>query len=205
MGVNRNIIIEDDMKRLMNPDQKNPVTLTANPPSGIVPTRVSARAAAVPVGAAVGVAGPGTSPAVGGDSDGKAGQAPGGMAVPTKDDYLTKLVKYVPIEVLAAYLFMATVINSNVTGKHDQAIWLGSLLIGILVLTIPYNLQVLNIVRWEQIAMSVVGLAVYVFALGGWFATTTWYHQWYASILVPVFGLLVAIFKLKPLPEDPNG
>jgi hypothetical protein len=204
MGFNRNIIIQDDMKRLMDPDQKNPVTLTANPPSGIVPTRMSARTAAVPVGAAVGAAAPGTSPAAGG-GDGGAGQAPGGVAVPTEDDYLTKLVKYVPIEVLAAYLFMATVINSNVTGKHDQAIWLGALLIGILVITIPYNLQVLNVVRWEQIAMSVVGLAVYVFALGGWFATTTWYHQWYASILVPVFGLLVAILKLKPLPEDPNG
>jgi hypothetical protein len=204
MGFNRNIIIQDDIKRLMNPDQKNPVTLTANPPSGIVPTQVSARAATVPVGAAAGAAPPGTSPGGGGGGVG-AGQTPGGVAVPTEDDYLTKLVKYVPIEVLAAYLFMATVIDSNVTGKHDQAIWLGALLIGILALTIPYDLQVLNIVRWEQIAMSVVGLAVYVFALGGWFATTTWYHQWYASILVPVFGLLVAVLRLKPLPEDPNG
>ena len=72
-------------------------------------------------------------------------------------------------------------------------------------LTIAYDRRVLNIARWGQVAMSVIGLAVYVFALGGWFATTTWYHQWYASLLVPAFGLLVAIFRLKPLPADPNN
>jgi hypothetical protein len=125
--------------------------------------------------------------------------------VPSEDDYLTKVVKYIPPEVLAAYLFMAGVIDSNVTGRHDHAIWLGGLLVGILVLTIPYDLRVLKIVRWSQIAMSVLGIAVYVFAVGGWFATTTWYHQWYASIVVPLFGLVIAILKLPPLPEDPNA
>ncbi len=131
--------------------------------------------------------------------------APGGVTVPSEDDYLTKVIKYVPVEVLAAYLLMAGVIDSNVTGKHDHAIWLGALLGGVLLLTIPYDRQVLKIVRWSQVAISLVGLAVYVFALGGWFATTTWYHQWYASIVVPVFALLIAILKLPPLPPDPNG
>ncbi len=125
--------------------------------------------------------------------------------MPSEDDYLTKVVKYVPVEVLGAYLFMAGVIDSNVSNKHDHAIWLGALLIGVLVLTIPYDLRVLNIVRGSQVAMSIVAITVYVFALGGWFATTTWYHQWYASIVVPIFGLLMAIVKLPPLPEDPNG
>jgi hypothetical protein len=130
------------------------------------------------------------------------GSAPGAVTIPSEDDYLTKVVKYIPVEILAAYLFMAGVLDSNVTGKHDQAIWLGGLLIGTLVLTIPYDLRVLNIVRWQQVTISVVGIAVYVFALGGWFATTTWYHQWYASIVVPVFGLLIAVLKLPPLPAN---
>jgi hypothetical protein len=89
-----------------------------------------------------------------------------------------------------------------VTGTHDHSIWLGGLLVGTLALTIPYDLSVLNVIRWQQVAISVVGIAVYVFALGGWFATTTWYHQWYASIVVPVFGLLIAVFKLPPLPAS---
>jgi hypothetical protein len=115
------------------------------------------------------------------------------------------LIKYVPVEVLAAYLLMAGVIDSNVTGKRDLSIWLGGLLVGVLLLSVPYVRQVLKVVRWSQIGMSLVGLTVYIFALGGWFATTTWYHQWYASIVVPVFALLIAILKLPPLPPDPNG
>jgi hypothetical protein len=195
MRFNRNIIIQADVDRLMDPGRRNPKTLTANPPSGFVPALTAAQGAQagpVPAGGAA------AAPA-------GAGAAPGGVTVPSEDDYLTKVVKYIPVEVLAAYLFMAGVIDSNVTSKDDHAIWLGGLLIGILVLTIPYDLRVLNIVRWSQIAMSVVGIAVYVFAVGGWFATTTWYHQWYASIVVPVFGLVIAILKLPPLPEDPNA
>jgi hypothetical protein len=207
MGFNRNIIIQADVDRYLDPGKRNPKTLTANPPGGFVPALAPAQAAQV--GAAPAGAAPegGAAVASGGAAvaTSAAATAPGGVAVPSEDDYLTKVVKYIPPEVLAAYLFMAGVIDSNVTGRHDHAIWLGGLLIGILVLTIPYDLRVLKIVRWSQIAMSVLGIAVYVFAVGGWFATTTWYHQWYASIVVPVFGLVIAILKLPPLPEDPNA
>jgi hypothetical protein len=48
--------------------------------------------------------------------------------------------------------------------------------------------------------MSLIGLAIYVFAAGGWFATTSWYEPWYAAIALPFFGLIVAIIKLDPLP-----
>ena len=180
MGFNRNIMVRADIQRWLDPEAKNPVTMTDDPPGGLV----TPRAATVPA---------------------PAGPAPGGVTVPTEDSYLTKLVKYVPIEVLGAYLFIAGVIDSNVTKSHDKSIWLGALLVGFLVVTAVYDNRVLNIVRWRQIAVSVVGLAVYVFAVGGWFATTSWYHPWYASVVVPAFGLLVANFKLKPLPPDPNG
>jgi hypothetical protein len=195
MGFNRNIIIQADVDRYMDPGRRNPKTLTANPPSGFVPALAAAHTAqaeAAPAGGVVAAAPAATT-------------APGGVTVPSEDDYLTKVVKYIPPEVLAAYLFMAGVIDSNVTNKHDHAIWLGGLLVGVLVLTIPYDLRVLKVVRWSQIGMSVLGLAVYVFAVGGWFGTTTWYHQWYASIVVPLFGLVIAILKLPPLPEDPNA
>ena len=195
MGFNRNIFIQADIDRYLDPGRRNPKTLTTNPPSGFVPASMlaqTAQVAAAPAGAA---AAPASAAAA----------APRGVTAPSEDDYLTKVVKYIPPEVLAAYLFMAGVIDSNVTGRHDRAIWLGGLLIGVLVLTVPYDLQVLKIVRWSQIGMSVLAVAVYVFAVGGWFATTTWYHQWYASIVVPVFGLVIAILKLPPLPEDSSA
>lgn len=200
MRFNRNIINQADIDRLTDSARSKPKTLAASPPGGFV--RRLAPAPAVPAGAAVRGAPAGGAPA---GADGAAAEAPGDVAVPSADDYLTRLIKYVPVEVLAAYLFMAGVIDSNVTNKHDHAIWLGGLLIGVLVLAIPYDTQVLSVVRWQQIAVSTVGIAVYVFAVGGWFATTTWYHQWYASIVVPVFLLVIAILKLPPLPADPSA
>jgi hypothetical protein len=130
----------------------------------------------------------------------QAATAPGGAAVPTEDDYITKLLKYIPIEILGAYLFMQTIVNSNVTTSHAHAVWLLCLLIGAGILTFAYDHWVLSIVRLTQLLMSVLAFAVYVFAMGGWFATTGWYHQWYASIAVPTFVVLVGIIPVKPLP-----
>jgi hypothetical protein len=174
---NRNIITAADIAALKAPaDNKLPKSLAVSPPSGPVP-----QAAEEIIGAAT-------------TAD---------VPVPTADDYLTKLLKFVPLEVLGAYLFMAGVIDSNVAQPHDHALWLGGLLVGTLILAIAYDIRVLGIVRATQIIVSIVGLAVYVFAVGGWFATTTWYHQWYASIVLPVFGLLIGILKLRPLPTAP--
>jgi hypothetical protein len=130
----------------------------------------------------------------------QAATAPGGVAVPTEDDYITKLLKYIPIEILGAYLFMQTIVNSNVTTSHAHAVWLLCLLIGAGILTFAYDRWVLSVVRLTQLLMSVLAFAVYVFAMGGWFATTGWYHQWYASIAVPTFVVLVGIIPVKPLP-----
>jgi hypothetical protein len=128
----------------------------------------------------------------------------GGVPVPTADDYITKLLKYVPVEILGAYLFIQSVVNSNVTTKRAHAVWLLCLLIVALLFTAAYDRWVLIILRPVQLGVSVLGLAIYVFALGGWFATTAWYHAWYASIAVPIFAILVSLIKLNPLPT-PGG
>jgi hypothetical protein len=123
------------------------------------------------------------------------------VVIPSGDDYATKLVKYIPPELIGAYVFLSTTIGSNATAK-DRSWWLGCLLVAMLALTAVYDWRVLNIVRAGQILMSVIGLAVYVFAVGGWFATTTWYQPWYGSIALVLFGLLVAVIRLKPLPAQ---
>jgi hypothetical protein len=186
MGFNRNIITRADITNLVTPGAPTPKTLGTDPPAGYVPPAGPGAAA---------LAAPAPAPPAPAAS----------VPIPTEDGYLTRLLKYVPVEVLGAYLFMSTIIDSNVTGNL-RAYWLGGLLAAVLLLTIPYDYLVLSVVRPEQIAMSVVGLAVYVFSIGGWFATTTWYHQWYASIAVALFALLVGIIKVRPLPEtSPAG
>lgn len=186
--LNRNIITTADIEKLRTArrPEELPKTLDVQPPAGVVaPAQIVA----------------GNADEAGNPPPANPPAAPGNVPVPSADDYLTKLLKYVPLEVLGAYLFIAGVVQSNVSGKHDIAVWLFCLLIGFLLITVIYDLRVLKIVRVTQIVMSMVGLAVYIFSIGGWFATTTWYHQWYATIVLPLFGLLVAIIGLKPLPD----
>lgn len=184
---NRNIITNADIERLLNATSAKevPRTLSTAPPAGAVPV------AAAP-GAPSGGAAP-TTQATSTDSS--------SVVVPSGDDYSTKLVKYVPPELIGAYVFLSATIGTNATVK-DRPWWLGSLLVAMLALTVLYDWRVLNIVRPGQIAISVIGLAIYVFAVGGWFATTTWYQPWYGSIALVVFGLLIAVIRLKPLPAQ---
>lgn len=172
MPLNRNIITEKDVENLR----------AATAPSEVPKTLDTAPPAGAP--------GVGAAP----ESD----DSPG----PTEDDYLTKLLKYVPPEVIGAYIFLVGIITSN-ADKGTLHWWLAALLVVMLVVTVVYDIRVLNIVRPAQIVMSVIGLAVYAFALGGWFATMAWYQPWYGSIALVVFGLLVAVVRLNPLPT-PN-
>jgi len=122
--------------------------------------------------------------------------------MPSADDYLTKLLKYLPLEVLGVYLFLATLVKQNVTGASSLARWLLGLLVFTVVVTCLYDYFVLNVKRAVQIVMSGIGIAVYVLASGDWFATTNWYHPWYGTAALPIYALLIQFIKLGPLPNN---
>jgi branched-subunit amino acid transport protein len=199
---NRNIITNVDIQNLLDPDKGTPRTLESAPPAGDIPVAPAAGAAApqatpAAAGAPVPHAAPGAAPA-GGPAGG-----PGAVKVPTADDYLTKLLKYVPIEILGAYLFVEGLITTNVDeGSDALQKWLGWTLVAAIILTAIYARTVLNVVRGSQIVMGAVGIAVYVFATGGWFATTSWYEDWFSGIALVLFALFVAVIKLPALPTD---
>src|SRR5262249_53486448 len=65
-----------------------------------------------------------------------------GVNVPTEDDYLTKLLTYVPLEIVGAYIFLAGTISSNVTDKSAHRWWLGALLVAMLAMTAVYDWRV---------------------------------------------------------------
>lgn len=124
------------------------------------------------------------------------------VPVPSADDYLTKLLKYLPLEVLGVYLFLATLIKQNVTGTSALAAWLLGLLVFAVIVTCLYDYLVLHVKRAVQIIMSGIGIAVYVLASGDWFATTGWYHPWYGTAALPIYALLIQFIKLAPLPDN---
>jgi hypothetical protein len=186
VSFNRNIVTSGDVQNIQA--GRIPKALILSPPAwtdSVAPSRAGpglAAMAAVNAGAPVG---------------------PGNVPIPTADDYLTKLVKLIPAEILGAYLLISSVITSEVTNSGQLASWLGYMLIGFAVTTVVYDIRVLNIRRPMQIGGTVVALGVYVFAFGGWFATTSWYHAWYATIVLPLFSLLAAVVPLQNLPTDP--
>jgi hypothetical protein len=193
-GLNRNIITTKDIENLRaaTTQAELPKTFNVTPPGGVV----------LGGGGVVGLL-----PVIGGDQpSGEPGLgAAAGMGLaepPTGDDCVTKLLKYVPPEVVSAYIFLSGIITGHVIGNRALDWWLGGLLVVMLAATVAYDIRVLNIVRPAQIVMSVIGLLVYAFALGGWFATMSWYQAWYGSLALVAFALIVAVVRLKPLPTS---
>lgn len=171
--MNRNIFTAQDIVNYEGAAKGTPQSLDTQPPAGATP--------------------PGAT-------------QPPGVPPATADDYLTRLVKYIPPEVIGAYLLLAGLIQTNLDGPEQVSqlkTWLGVLLIVMALLTIAYDRLVLGVIRKFQIAMSVIGLVVYVFVAGDWFATLGWYQQWYSTFALVGFGFLVLFIKLPELPMKP--
>jgi hypothetical protein len=120
---------------------------------------------------------------------------------PTPDDYFTRLLKYVPVEIIGGYLIIAGVLESAYPSWGDaRRVWLGALLVAGAVGSFFYAQRVNHVRRYTQLAMTSVAFTIWVFASGGVFAGAGWWHPWMGTIAVVVFGLLVRIVGLGPLP-----
>jgi branched-subunit amino acid transport protein len=133
------------------------------------------------------------------------GQAVPGGAQRSADDYWAKLAKYVPIEIISAYLLIDGLIRSG-TSSNSARWWLllGFLVAGV-VATWFFARRVLGVVRSSQTSMSCIGFVVWVLATGGWFALQPWYGPWIGTGAVIVFGVLAQIVNVPPLPSPPAG
>jgi hypothetical protein len=118
------------------------------------------------------------------------------------DDYLTKLLKYVPPEVIGFYLFTVSIVADRVQGTKLQ-LWLLALLLCSILGTVLYSRKVLSVRRKSQMCMGALGFSVYAFAIGGWFATMTWYESWFGSIALATFAIMVRLVNLPELPTQP--
>jgi len=121
--MNRNVITVGDVANI----QKGmvPPVLRKEPPAwtdAAEPAQLPADGAPVVAGAPAG-----TASALAVQAGAPIG--PGGVPIPTADDYLTKLVKYVPPEVVGSYLAIEAVVKSNVSGGHLDPLLLQRLLL----------------------------------------------------------------------------
>ena len=130
--------------------------------------------------------------------------APGaGTAQLSADDYLTRLAKYVPVEMISAYLVIQGLIETAYkVGTPTRAYALGALLVVTAIVTWFFCARVLKVQRKLQLAMAVLAFAIWVLAIGGWFATTSWWQAWFGTAAVVFFGVLVRVINLPALPAD---
>ena len=107
------------------------------------------------------------------------------------DDYLTRLLKYIPAEMVA--LWVTTYGIASVDIPFEIITWL--IFIAILVLTPLYLWRLQKVNNKLQLGLSTVSFAVWVFALGGPFALYSWYNTVYGALLLPFITILIPIIK----------
>lgn len=120
-----------------------------------------------------------------------AGEAP---AVEPPDKYSDRLIKFIPTEIIAAFLTIQSLVQSAPADFPLQNVmWI--VFIFLLILTPLYLWRVQNVNKRVQLGISTVSYAVWVFTLGGPFAFFDWYNTLYGAIILPLFTLLVAVIK----------
>lgn len=120
------------------------------------------------------------------------------------DDYKTKVIKYIPTEIVTAYVTLEGIIKAS-PGATNGVYWMVFILL--LILTPLYMWRVTSQAgqkpAWDQIIVSFFSFIIWVMALGGPFATLSWYDPLYGALLLPIFTLIAPLFKYSPGKVDP--
>jgi hypothetical protein len=117
-------------------------------------------------------------------------KSPGATIKP--DDYLTKLVKYIPSEVVVLYVTLYGIASA---AKEEISFAFISWLIFVVGIfgTVLYLWRVAKVSDSLQLIISTIAFVVWVFALGGPFASLSWYHPIYGALLLPVYTFFIPV------------
>ena len=117
-----------------------------------------------------------------------------GRAIRREDDsFLKALLKLIPSEVVAVYLFVLGILPDRLAPHAAVA--------GLLVALTPLYLRFAMGVRAAaQLAVSTVSMAVWIFALGEGpvhFLRAPWYEPWYGSVALAIWTLVPPMFLYR--------
>ncbi len=108
------------------------------------------------------------------------------------DNYTSRLLKYIPAEVIALYLTLDALIRTS-EQLPISVYWI--VFVVCLVLTYFYLRRVEKVGKNIQLLISVIAYCVWVFAIGGPFVYLNWYQPIYGGLLLPTYTLAVAIIE----------
>lgn len=112
------------------------------------------------------------------------------------DDYLNKIIKYIPSEVVALYITLYGVASAAKNGIPFGLITWLIFVVGVLG-TVLYLWCIAKVNDRSQLLISTGAFVVWVFALGGPFSNLSWYHPVYGALLLPIYTFFVPIFVSK--------
>lgn len=119
-------------------------------------------------------------------------------AAPPADDYVARLVKYIPAEIIALYLGVANVIPTTDPSYH-LALWI---VFGLVTACTPVYMFLVTReagkpTLWPQVIISSIAFPVWVFAIGGPFAFFPWYagKHWVAAIVITFATFLLGAYQ----------
>jgi hypothetical protein len=120
----------------------------------------------------------------------------------TPDDYVDRLLKYIPAESVALYLTLQGIILSGTAEASNLNAWLWFILGVGLIGTAVYQWRVLKIGKVVQLALSTAAFGVWVFALGGAFASLPWYEPFIGSLALVIFTFFAPLISPDVLSAD---
>jgi len=118
------------------------------------------------------------------------------------DDYTGRLLKYIPAESIALYLTLQGIILSGAAEAPNLNTWLWFILGIGLIGTALYQWRALKIEKVVQVAISTAAFGVWVFALGGAFASLSWYEPFIGSLALVIFTFFAPLVKPDVLITD---
>jgi hypothetical protein len=115
----------------------------------------------------------------------------------TVDGYFDKIVKYIPADIIGAWIFAAGAIKGATDVPSQGLLWV---VFGVLLIITPIWILRLTALPGRppstvQAAISTGAFAVWVFALGGPFAEMSFYRPLYGSLLLAFYTLVAPLIN----------
>ena len=113
--------------------------------------------------------------------------------VNTADTYMSRVLKYIPSEIVMAYVAIEGVLRASYgpSQTHQTLLWI---ILAIMTILAPLWLwRVMRVRRLSQLFVSTLSVPVWLFALGGPFEYLVWYRPGLGAVVLPIYTLLVPI------------
>jgi hypothetical protein len=129
--------------------------------------------------------------------------APTGVAIPGPDTWYERLLKFIPAESVALYLALEGIVRTPDLSPQAQQVWLAIVLALAVVFTWLYLGRTSEIPpSTTQLVVSSGALVVYVFAVGGVFATLGFWQPWQGTLLLIAATAFLSLYVPPPSLAD---